>query len=185
MEEIPNVQEQFESAISLTLNSAPKATTLCTSFLVLTCRFWSGLCTFINNLASRLTVTGNYLKTETWNLISQVVKRIFFDIAAAKATARDIRDHADALDTCSQYIWASVKAYKIMDAFLAQNFYDHPSIASVLTTYMVVTMSKEKISVQRVKDIERSVEKINKRLDSVSSSIDTLEKSLKKVQGKS
>lgn len=184
MEEIPNVQEQFESAISLTLAGAPSATALCTSFLVLTCRFWSGLCTFINNLASRLMVTGNYSKAETWNLISQFVKRIFFDIAAAKATARDIRDHSNSLHTCSQYIWASIKAYKVMETFLSRNFYDHPSVASVLTTYMVVTMSKEKISMQRVKDIEKSVEKINCRLDTITTSIETLEKDLKKVKEK-
>lgn len=70
----------------------------------------------------------------------------------------------------------------MMEAFLSRNFYDHPSIASVLTTYMVVTMSKEKVSVQRVVNIEKSLEKVNKRLDSISTAIDALKESVKKAK---
>eukprot|EP00957_Ditylum_brightwellii_P191061 14547705-Ditylum_brightwellii.AAC.1 len=113
-EELPNVQEQITSAISIVLEDYVEAQHLFHELLTNSVRFRQVLISFMNNFLMRLRSTSSYMDDTAWSIVSQCVKQFFSDIAAAKASDRDIRDIDDPSYTCAQYIWATLKAHAVM-----------------------------------------------------------------------
>eukprot|EP00957_Ditylum_brightwellii_P045110 3420642-Ditylum_brightwellii.AAC.1 len=89
-EVLPNAQEQITSAISIVLADYLEARHLFHELLTNSVCFWQVLISFMNNFLIRLRNTSSYADDAAWNIVSQCVKQLFADIAAAKASARDI-----------------------------------------------------------------------------------------------
>lgn len=135
LSEIPNAQSQFQHAIPIVLGDGSPSAKLCQDLLTATVRVWTALCKFVENFMTRLSGTGGYRENEAWGIVSQCIHQIFADVSTSKASARDIRDAADPCYTCSQYLWTTLKAHKVMTAYMERNFYDIlwscPSLPSI------------------------------------------------------
>ena len=124
----------------------------------------------------RLLSTSDYTDEASWNIVSQCVKHIFADIAASKASARDIQDANDPSFTCTQYLWVTLKAHKVMMAYFCYNIFDHPSVALVLTIYLTThSQSLELVKVnQKMKACESKINKLITCMNAVTSKLDTI-----------
>jgi len=68
-----------------------------------------------------------------WQIVCQIVRRIFKDLQSARISARNVQDWEDVDFTTASFIYATLKCHDIMEAYVKHQFHAHPHVSSIIT----------------------------------------------------
>lgn len=183
--DLPGVSTQVGNNIRAS-QSSYEAQDLAQQCLNQSVRFVTDLSAFITRFYMELLASKTFSEAQCWSLICRCVKRCFNDMADARVTAKDVLDSSDALQTATQYLWATLRTHQFMDDYVKANFEDHPSFASVITRFVTNNniQSDIKLVESRLDKLETAVKNCNKRIDQIFNKIDGIDTRLKTQEAK-
>jgi hypothetical protein len=136
---LPHIERQMQSYIDVYLSGGQhEARTLATRCLSHSLLFILKLSDFITRTYRAMMMLG-YNEGKAWMFLMRQVKRIWEDIARARACCVDIGSPTDTKEVgggvfqnhnAALAIWGVLKAHDVMQEFISHNFEDHPSIAA-------------------------------------------------------
>ena len=148
---------------------------------------------YITRTARSLKLAG-YKTKKVWTILSWQVRRIFEDMARARAGAADLelpqdrkgREEAPfSSQSAALAMWSILKTHNVMELYLNHNYKDHPSIAAENVRFLMYNLmgaGKSDADVE-VKNLEKQHEGFKKILQSqinkLVARVDKVEKSLK------
>ena len=136
---------------------------------------------FMDRFYGELCNTYGTGKTEAWHLVSSVVKRFFSDVYAVRGRAKFISMQAAKTDSISgAYLWASLQAHRIMEAYVESDFRHHPSVAPVITIHLYSHRVPDSIYQARAVKVD---ELLKSMAESVKTANTTAGQALKKASG--
>jgi hypothetical protein len=77
-------------------------------------------------------------KNEAWHLVYNVMKHFCSDVYAVRGRAKFLLIQGEKADsiTSATYLWVSLQAHHIIEAYIDVNFWHHPSIVPVITIHL-------------------------------------------------
>lgn len=191
---LPLIQKQLTMHIDTYLGEGCAETRSlahhCLSHSVL---FVTRLSDYITRTARSLKLVG-YKTDKVWTILSRQVRRIFEDMARARAGAADIEPPQDckgkdeapfSAQSAALAMWSILKMHDVMELYLNHNFEDHPSIAAKnvrFLTYNLMGAGRTDADVD-VKNLEKQLEGSKKamqsQIDKLAARMDKVEKSNK------
>jgi hypothetical protein len=190
---LPLIQKQLTTHIDIFLGDdrivARELAHRCLSHSVL---FVTKLSDYITRTARSLKLAG-YKTDKVWTIISRQVRRIFEDMARARAGAADLeppqerRGREGTLVTdqsASLAMWAILKTHDIMEAYIIHNFEDHPSIAAENVRFLTYNLmgAGRSDAESDIKNLEKQVDKMDASKKSMQSTVDKLTARLEKLE---
>jgi hypothetical protein len=85
-----------------------------------------------------------------WLVTSQIVRRLFADLATQRNPGGDVATSADKFNRGATYLWLTLQAVRVMRQYQAANFREHASIAPMLNIHLFKMM----VPIERVKALE-------------------------------
>ncbi len=174
--ELINVDTQISSAINVAFRDYPDAAALARELLYHSKKIVNELSNFMSQDFNFWHAKG-YDKKGSWELTCCSVRRLYEDIHQVRIIARDVRDLDDNLATASLILWATLRSHKIMEEYSRRNFYEHPSISAVIARHLAANHTKPDDTLEaRFRKLEESVTSYKRRMDSLESRLQRLEK---------
>jgi hypothetical protein len=190
---LPNIERHLQSYIDAYLSDDQhEARALATRCLRHSILFILKLSDFITHTYRAMMMLG-YDRSKAWTCLMRQVRRIWEDIAGARACCVDIGSPAEPEEVGGgvfQYrnaalaIWGVLKAHDVMQEFLCHNFEDHPSIVAEQVRWVTRNMmsgergtsgSGDKAMESRMSTLEGAGNALNVRVDKDASRLDVLE----------
>lgn len=149
------------------------------------------LYTFISTSYEDTMHSGKFDSTQAWKLTCSFVKRIFQEIAIERVIARDGIDVGDPWATAARFLFATLKAHKVMDEFMKLSIKDHPSVSSEMVKFVCYSQPANDASellsrLAGVESLQRAdqsnISKIESRLKKVETWKADADKLLKKLK---
>jgi hypothetical protein len=191
---LPNVEVQLQSYIDVYLGDGQhEARALATRCLSHSMLFILKLSDFITRTYRAMMILG-YDGAKAWTFLMRQVKRIWEDIARARACCVDIGSPTDPKEigggvfqnhNAALAIWGVLKAHDVMQEFISHNFEDHPSIAAEQVRWVTRNVmsgeksnsgSGDKALESRLSKLEKAGSALKVRVDKDTSRLDVLEK---------
>ena len=91
---------------------------------------------FISNSYEDTMHSGRFDSAQAWRMVCKFVKRVFSEIGDVRVVARNGIDIEDKWTTSARFLFATLKAHEIMEAFMRLNIKDHPSISSEMVKFI-------------------------------------------------
>jgi hypothetical protein len=190
---LPNIERQLQSYIDVYLRDGQhEAWALATRCLSHSLLFIIKLSDFITRTYRAMMLLG-YNGSKAWIFLMRQVKRIWEDMARARACCVDIGSPTDPKEVgggvfknhnAALAIWGVLKAHDVMQEFICHNFEDHPSIAAEQVRWVtrnvmggenVDSGSGDKAMESRVSKLEKAGIALKIQVDEDTSRLDGLE----------
>mmetsp|Transcript_24659 Transcript_24659/g.35382 ORF Transcript_24659/g.35382 Transcript_24659/m.35382 type:complete len:538 (+) Transcript_24659:814-2427(+) len=170
--ELPNVDSQLGAEINTVFRDFPEAAGLARECLFRSKIFIAELCQFITN-DLEFWVGRRYSRIDAWALVCQSIRRIFEEIHSERVYGRHVKSTDDDV-TAAKYLWAVLKAHKVMQEFSTRDFTKHPSISAVVARHLAMNHMKpdedKKLEAQ-VRHCETSLKDLARRFDTLDSRV--------------
>ncbi len=99
------------------------------------------------------------------------VRRIFEEIRSEQVVALDIYDPINVEFTTAKMLWATWKVHGVMERYLKQHFYEHPSISGVLAQHLTENYIKPDDShASQIAALEKATKSLSTCLDKLEGS---------------
>jgi hypothetical protein len=109
------------------------ATTMLTTAQLCLNKLFCGCGSFFDELTAHFLTD----KAEAWNFLSNIVKRVFLDIAMVRAPGRCLKSgHNKTLQTAATIVWSSLQALRAQQEYVVARFREHPSVAQTITLHL-------------------------------------------------
>ena len=101
-----------------------------------------------------------------WQIICQIVRRIFEDLQSARISARNVQDWEDVDFT------TTLKCHNIMEAYVKHQFHAHPHVSSVITRHLAANFVKpDQTTEAKYASMEAKVAALATKVDSLTSKL--------------
>lgn len=108
-----------------------------------------------------------------WQIVCQIVRRIFEDLQSTWISARNVQDLEDTDFTTASFIYATLKCHDIMEAYVKHQFHAHPHVSSVITRHLAANFIKpDQSSESNDTPLENKVTALSAKVDSLTSKLD-------------
>jgi hypothetical protein len=126
-----DVEYQLESTIDSILADYTEASQIARECLYKSKYFVMELCAFMTQDYQKWKFCG-HTKKDVWKMTTVSIHRIFEEIHSERVVAKNVYDQTNKDFTTAHFLWATWKAHAIMAKYIKHQFYEHPSIATVL-----------------------------------------------------
>jgi hypothetical protein len=167
MRNMNDVSYQLESSIKKVLKDHPEAKQLAIDCVTASKSFVIDLITFMSQEYSTWQQRGFTTKA-AWQIVCQIVRRIFEDLQSARISARNVQDLEDTDFTTATFIYATLKCHDIMEAYVKHQFHAHPHVSSVITRHLAANFAKPD---QSSESLEAKVTALSVKVDSLTSKL--------------
>lgn len=175
-----DVSYQIDSTIKKVFHDHLEARQLAIDCVTASKRFAIDLITFMSQEYATWQQRG-FPKKGAWQIVCQIVRRIFEDMQSARISARNIQDFEDMDFTTASFLYATLKCHEIMEGYVKHQFHAHPHVSSVITRHLAANFVKPDMS--PAGQLEAKVAALSGRVDSHHSKIEVLiNKSKSKVK---
>jgi hypothetical protein len=116
-----------------------------------------------------------FTKKDAWQIVCQLVHRIFEDMQSARISARNVQDLDDLDFTTASSLYATLKCHEIMEGYMKHQFHAHPHISSIIKRHLAANFVKPEL-LQEFKHtaLENKVKALATKVDSYSSKLELL-----------
>jgi hypothetical protein len=119
--------------------------------------------------------TRDFTKKDAWQIVCQIVRRIFEDLQSARISACNVQDFEDAVFTTASFIYATFKCHDVMEAYVKHQFHAHPHVSSVITRHLAANFVKpEQSQDSKLSSFETKVNAPSSKVDSYVSKVELL-----------
>jgi hypothetical protein len=167
MRNMNDVSYQLDSTIKKVLKDHQEAKQLAIDCVTASKRFVIDLITFMSQEYSTWQQRGFTTKA-AWQVVCQIVRRIFEDLQSARISARNVQDLDDTDFTTASFIYATLKCHDIMEAYVKHQFHAHPHVSSVITRHLAANFIKPD---QSAESLENKVIALAGKVDSLTSKL--------------
>jgi hypothetical protein len=114
-----------------------------------------------------------FAKKAAWQIVCQIVRRIFEDMQSARISARNIQDLEDVDFTTASFLYATLKCHEIMEGYVKHQFHAHPHVSSVITRHLAANFVKpEESQTSKQAALDAKVTALASKVDSYVSKVD-------------
>jgi hypothetical protein len=166
MRNMNDVSYQLDSSIKKVLKDHPEGRQLAIDCVTASKRFVIDLIAFMSQEYSTWQQRG-FSKKDAWQIVCQIVRRIFEDLQSARISARNSQDLEDADFTTATFLYATLRCHGIMEGIVRHQFHAHPHVASVITRHLAANFVKPE-------DLEAKMTALATKVDSLYSKVDLL-----------
>ncbi len=111
--------------------------------------------------------TRGFSKKDAWQIVCQIVHRIFEDLQSARISARNVQDFEDADFTTALFIYATLKCHDVVEVYVKHQFHAHLHVSSVITRHLAANFVKpEKNQDSKISLFETKVTALSSKVDS-------------------
>jgi hypothetical protein len=136
-----DVSYQIESTIKKVLHDHLEAHQVAIDCVAASKRFAIDLITFMSQEYATWQQQG-FTKKGAWQIVCQIVRRIFEDMQSARISAQNIQDLDDMDFTTASFLYATLKCHEIMEGYVKHQFHAHPHVSSVITRHLAAKFCK-------------------------------------------
>ncbi len=184
MRNMNDVSYQLDSSIKKVFKDYPEARQLATDCVTSSKRFVIDLISFMSQEYSTWQQRG-FTKKDAWQIVCQIVRRIFEDLQSARISARNVQDFEDAEFTTASFIYATLKCHDVMEGYVRHQFHAHPHVSSVITRHLAANFVKPDASQDaKQNNLESKVKALATKVDSHESKLKLLVDKVKKGKAK-
>jgi hypothetical protein len=169
MRNMNDVSYQLDSSIKKVLKDYPDARQLAIDCVTASKQFFIHLIAFMSQEYSTWQQRG-FSKKDAWQIVWQIIRRIFEDLQLARISARNSQDLDDADFTTASFLYATLRCHGVMEGYVRHQFHAHPHDASVITRHLAANFVKKEDSTE----LEERVTALATKLDSVQSKLNLL-----------
>jgi hypothetical protein len=171
MRNMNDVSYQLDSSIKKVLKDHQDAKQLAIDCVTASKRFVIDLITFMSQEYSTWKQRG-FSSKAAWQIVCQIVRRIFEDLQSARISARNVTDWEDTDFTTASFIYATLKCHDIMEAYVKHQFHAHPHASSVITRHLAANFVKPDQSTDaKFSSLDAKVSALASKLDSLTSKL--------------
>jgi hypothetical protein len=167
MRNMNDVSYQLDSSIKKVLKDHQEAKQLAIDCVTASKHFVIDLITFMSQEYSTWQQRGFTAKA-AWQIVCQIIRRIFEDLQSARISARNVQDLEDTDFTTATFIYATLKCHDIMEAYVKHQFHAHPHVSSVITRHLAANFAKPD---QSSESLEAKVTALSVKVDSLTSKL--------------
>jgi hypothetical protein len=166
MRNMNNVSYQLDSSIKKVFKDHLEARQLAIDCVTASKRFVLDLINFMSQEYSTWQTRG-FSKKDAWQIVCQIVHRIFEDLQSARISARNVQDFEDADFTTALFIYATLKCHDVVEVYVKHQFHAHPHVSSVITRHLAANFVKpEKNQDSKISLFETKVTALSSKVDS-------------------
>jgi hypothetical protein len=114
------------------------------------------LCLYIDETYKDLDVKGTFSKEKTWQLVTQLVKRIFEELAEPRSGVATIMDIKDDLQMSSSLFWPIVRTLDRMKLYSDNEFGNDATISAEYIKFLATNSGSEAAT-----DLEKKIKKLD------------------------
>jgi polyhydroxyalkanoate synthesis regulator phasin len=149
--------------------------------------------TFIDSSYESLHVHSKFTKEQAWSLLTQLVTRIFTDMAKVREGVLMSLRTQDEESTCAAVLWTVFQTHDKMDEFFNANISDHPSVSSEYVKFLASNSGFEQVDkletqvTKLQKDLTKALEDnatVRRKADSATNLVDTLQRKVNAMEAK-
>jgi len=119
--------------------------------------------------------TRGFSKKDAWQIVCQIVRRIFEDLQSAWISAQNVQDFEDSDFTTASFIYDTLKCHDVMEAYVKHQFHAHPHVSSVITHHLAANFVKPELNYDsKFSTVEHKVKALSTKLDSYVSKVELL-----------
>jgi hypothetical protein len=167
-----DVSYQIDSTIKKVLHDHLEARQLAIDCVTASKRFAIDLITFMSQEYSTWQQRG-FVKKAAWQIVCQIMRRIFEDMQSARISARNIQDLEDVDFTTASFLYATLKCHEIMEGYVKHQFHAHPHVSSVVTRHLAANFVKpEESQSSKQAALDAKVTALASKVDSYVSRVD-------------
>jgi hypothetical protein len=165
MRNMNDVSYQLDSSIKKVFKDHHEARQLAIDCVTASKRFVIDLIAFMSQEYATWQQRG-FAKKEAWQIVSQIVRRIFED-QSARILARNVQDFQDSDFTTATFIYATLKCHDVMEGYVKHQFHAHPHVSSVITRHLAANFVKPDQSQEaKQSNLESKVKALATKVDS-------------------
>jgi uncharacterized protein YoxC len=169
MRNMNDVSYQLDSSIKKVLKDHPDARQLAIDCVTASKCFVIDLIAFMSQEYATWQQRG-FSKKDAWQIVCQIVRRIFEDLQSARISARNSQDLDDADFTTASFMYATLKCHGVMEGYVRHQFHAHPHVASVITRHLAANFVKSDASTS----LDATVTALASKIDSISGKVEKL-----------
>ena len=176
MRKMNDISYQFDMNIRQVYRDHPEAKKLATDCVTASKRF---IIDFFNFISSEYQVwqQRGFSKKDAWEIMSQIVRRIFEDLETSRISARHSRDKNNMEFTTTTIVMATLRCHHIMNQYVEHQFHEHPAISSVITRHIAANFIKpETTPDSKFADLDKKVKGLSTKVDQLDTRVSKLEK---------
>jgi hypothetical protein len=169
-----DVSYQIDSMIKKVLNDHLEAHQLAIDCVTASKRFAIDLISFMSQEYSTWQQRG-FTKKGAWQIVCQIVRRIFEDMQSARISARNVQDLEHVDFTTASFLYATLKCHEIMEGYVKHQFHAHPHVSSVIARHLASNFVKPDQSQEaKYLALETKVNALATKIDSNISKVEVL-----------
>jgi len=174
MRNMNDVLYQLDASIKKVLKDHHAARQLAIDCVTLSKRFVIDLISFMSQEYATWQQQG-FAKKDAWQIVSQIVRRIFEDLQSARILARNAQDFDDVDFTTATFIYETLKCHDVMEGYVKHQFHAHPHVSSVITRHLGANFIKPELSQEtKLSAVESKVKALGTKVDSFVSKLELL-----------
>jgi hypothetical protein len=187
------VRKSILQDIANTLSSGSLAYQVAVDALSRSVAWVNLLMTFIDSSYESLHVHSKFTKEQAWSLLTQLVTRIFTDMAKVREGVLMSLRTQDEESTCAAVLWTVFQTHDKMDEFFNANISDHPSVSSEYVKFLASNSGFEQVDkletqvTKLQKDLTKALEDnatVRRKADSATNLVDTLQRKVNAMEAK-
>lgn len=120
------------------------------------CSWILNLIKFMDGSFESLHQTSKFSKKQAWSLVTQLIRRIFYDLHAVRVGVLDSMT-TDKESICAAVLWGVFQTQDVMEDYEKHNFENHPSMASEYVKFLATNSGFEVME-----DLEATVTRLDK-----------------------
>jgi hypothetical protein len=183
MQNMNDVSYQLDSSIKKVYKDYSEARQLAIDCVIASKRFLIDLISFMSQEYATWQQRG-FSKKDAWQIVSQIVRRIFDDLQSARISAHNVQDFDDPDFTTASFIYAALQCHDIMESYVKHQFHAHPHVSSVITCHLAANFVKPDATQEaKQTSLDAKVKALAVKVDSHESKIKLLVDKSKKWKG--
>ena len=173
--ELPGARMAIEGRYNADFGPTDTGHGVAQTALSLSADFVNQLFAFMEATYAEMTGANNFSSAQAWALVTRLGARPFEDMsvgrrAAAKMSGGNSRDKV-----CDNYLYATLRAHRIMKEYMDAGIKDHPSISAEYIRFLATNSGKNGLEQTKAKvsSLEAQVASLTKRLEAVQKKADS------------
>ena len=176
MRKMNDISYQFDTNIRQVYRDYPEARKLATDCVTSAKRFIIDFFTFVST-EYQLWQQRGFSKKDAWDIVCQIIRRIFEDLETSRISARHSRDKNNMDATTTSIIMATLRCHDVQQKYVMHSFSEHPAVSSVITRHLAANFIKpESTPDSKLSEIEKKVRGLSTKVDQLDSRILKVEK---------
>ena len=176
MRKMNDISYQFDTNIRQVYRDHPEARKLATDCVTSAKRFIIDFFTFVST-EYQLWQQRGFSKKDAWDIVCQIIRRIFEELETSRISARHSRDKNNMDATTTSIIMATLRCHDVQLKYVMHSFSEHPAVSSVITRHLAANFIKPDAAPDsKLSDVEKKIRGLSTKVDQLDSRILKVEK---------